>query len=507
MINHADIENIIGCKTLVTDRMQQAIEGWYDAAIDGLPLDKNPETLTLDLPALICSELARLTTLELEAKVEGSSRADWVNRWLQRMLTPRRRRIFTVALALGSGIWKPYQSGKKLGISFCNASRYFPVAHDVEENLTEGVFIDTIQDNDNYYHRMEWMHVLERRQDLRDAELDQLEDHGIDAPTQFPCVKVVNLAFRSSTQDSLGSPEDLSIRPEWDEIQPVAYLTGLEKLPVGYFVTPIVNTVDPDSDLGAAMFEPARRQIIDADEQYTRLDWEYEGGELAVDTDEKFLKPTAAGQKLSKAEALKQYGVPPEAIDRTAPHHRDRLFHGIDVNTGITDSAPFYQVFAPALRDGSYLSGLNQYLRNVESHAGLSFGVISQVADVEKTATEIVNSKQKLYSTVSDLQAALEDALRGLIDALDYWGDHIPDAPGKGALNVSFKWDDSIILDRLTEMAQWQQEVSMGLRSKAEYRQHFFGEDEKTATQAVQAIQQENGSTDILKGVLDNGDG
>ena len=55
MINHADIENIIGCKTLVTDRMQRAIEDWYDAAINGLPLDKNPETLTLDLPALICS--------------------------------------------------------------------------------------------------------------------------------------------------------------------------------------------------------------------------------------------------------------------------------------------------------------------------------------------------------------------------------------------------------------------------------------------------------------------
>ena len=54
MINHADIENIIGCKTLVTDRMQRAIEDWYDAAINGLPLDKNPETLTLNLPALIC---------------------------------------------------------------------------------------------------------------------------------------------------------------------------------------------------------------------------------------------------------------------------------------------------------------------------------------------------------------------------------------------------------------------------------------------------------------------
>ena len=153
MINHADIENIIGCKTLVTGRMQRAIEDWYDAAINGLPLDKNPETLTLDLPALICAELARLTMLELEATVEGSDRADWINAQLQRVLTPRRRRIFTVALALGSGIWKPYQSGKKLGISFCNASRYFPVAHDVEGSLTEGVFIDSIQDDDNYYHR------------------------------------------------------------------------------------------------------------------------------------------------------------------------------------------------------------------------------------------------------------------------------------------------------------------------------------------------------------------
>ena len=128
MINHADIENIIGCKTLVTDRMQRAIEEWYDAAIEGLPLDKNPETLTLDLPALICAELARLTTLELEVTVEGSARADWINTQLQRVITPRRRRIFTVALALGSGIWKPYQSGSKLGVTFCNASRYFPVS-------------------------------------------------------------------------------------------------------------------------------------------------------------------------------------------------------------------------------------------------------------------------------------------------------------------------------------------------------------------------------------------
>lgn len=507
MINHTDIENVIGCKTLVTDRMQQAIEGWYDVAIDGLPLNRNPETLTLGLPSLICSELARLTTLELEVKVEGSPRADWINTQLQRVISPRKRRILAVALALGSGVWKPYQSGNKLGISFSNAACYFPVSHDIEGSLTEGVFIDTIQDNGGYYHRLEWLHVLENRRDLRDEELAQLEDNDLDAPAQFPCVKVVNMAFRSSTQDSLGSPDELSIRPEWDEIQPVAYLSGLEKLPVGYFVTPIVNSVDPGSELGAAMFEPARVQIIDAEEQYTRLDWEYEAAEMAIDVPDTYLKPGSAGEDLSRAQALKLYGVPPEGIPGTAPHHRERLFHGMNVNTGITQNAPFYQVFAPALRDTSYLTGLNQYLRNVESHAGLSFGVISQVADVEKTATEIVSSRQKLYATVSDLQAALEDALRGLIDALDYWGDHVKGAPGRGKLNIAFHWDDSIILDRITEMDQWRQDVSMGLRGKAEYRQHFFGEDEETAAQAIREIQTESAATDILQGVIDNGDG
>ena len=222
MINHADIENVIGCKTLVTDRMQQAIEGWYDAAIDGLPMNHNPETLTLGLPSLICSELARLTTLELEVKVEGSPRADWINTQLQRGISPRKRRILAVALALGSGVWKPYQSGSKLGISFSNAACYFPVSHDIEGSLTEGVFIDTIQDNENYYHRLEWLHVLESRRDLRDEELAQLEDNDLDAPPQVPCVKVVKMAFRSSTQHSLGSPYEVSIPPQWDEIQPVA---------------------------------------------------------------------------------------------------------------------------------------------------------------------------------------------------------------------------------------------------------------------------------------------
>lgn len=500
MIQHSDIENVIGTDTMLTDAMQTAIQDWYAAAIDGTPLNKDPDTLSMGWPAAICAELARLTTLELDATVEGSPRADWINEQLRKVLSPRRRRVLSVALALGSGVWKPYQAGEKIGVYFVPATSYYPVSFDVNEDLTEAVFIDQIAVDDNYYNRLEWLHVLTGPEDYRDKERDFLERIDRDAAATYPCVQVISRAYRSGSKDALGSEIALDARPEWADIEPVAYLPGLEKIPVGYFVTPIVNTVDPTSDLGAAIFAPATAQIIDADVQYTRLDWEYEGGELAVDMDENYLKP--AGAVDGSHSALYHPGVP---CERTAAKHRDRLYHGLDVNTGIAQSAPFYQVFAPSLRDSNYLSGLNQYIRNIESHAGLSFGTFSQVSEVEKTATEIMSSKQKLYSTVSDLQAALEDALNGLIDALDFWADQCPDAPGRGQINRTFHWDDSIVIDRMTEMAQWQQEVTMGLRSRTEYRQHFYGEDEATAAQAIAAITQENSMGDILKGVIESG--
>lgn len=507
MIDYSQIEAELRVKTMLTENQQRALRDWYNAAIIGAPLDRNPDTKTMGLPAAICSELARLTTLELDARVEGNPRADWVNAKLQKVLSPRRRRVLAVALALGSGAWKPYQDGDDIGVSFTPADSIYPIAANCNGDLTEAVFINRIQDSDSTYNRLEWMHVLRSAEDYHDSERDLVEELGVKAAANYPCVQVINLAYRSSHRDALGSRTTLDVRPEWANVEPIAYLPELDKLPIGYFVTPIVNTVDPTSELGAAMFAPAIPQIIDADVQFTRLDWEYEGGELGVDMDEQYLKPLGEnGQALTDDESLRRFGVPAKALTKAAPEHTQRLFRGLNINTGIADGGTFYQVFAPSLRDGNYLGGLNQYLRHVESKCGLSYGVLSQVSEVERTATEIISSKQKLYATVSDIQAALEDALRGLIEALDFWADQIDSVPAKsGEFKITFHWDDSIILDRLTEMGQWQAELQLGLRSRAEYRQHFYGEDEATAQAAIEAIQEEAVAKDVLQGVLTNG--
>ena len=291
MIDYNKIEAELGVQTMMTDKQQAAIQEWYRVAINGESCNHDPNTKALGLPAAICAELARLTTLELEVNVQGSQRADWINRKMQKVISPRRRRILSVALALGSGAWKPYQAGDDIGVSFVSADSIYPISTNVDGELTEAVFINRIQDSDHVYNRLEWMHVLTGPEDYHEKERDIVESYDVSVAAEYPCVQVINLAYMGTHKDDLGEKVQLDARPEWQDVEPIAYLPGLTKIPCGYFVTPIVNTVEPNSEMGAAMFAPGIPEIIDADVQFTRLDWEYEGGELAVDIDEQYLKP------------------------------------------------------------------------------------------------------------------------------------------------------------------------------------------------------------------------
>jgi len=101
----------------------------------------------------------------------------------------------------------------------------------------------------------------------------------------------------------------------------------------------------------------------------------------------------------------------------------------------------------------------------------------------EKTATEIMASKQRSYVTVSSIQASLEKALRELSFALCETL-KIPQ------IEPVFAWDDSIIVDTLQEKNIFMQEISAGIRAPWEYRVAFLGETEEQAKKAISEIEQ-----------------
>ena len=67
----------------------------------------------------------------------------------------------------------------------------------------------------------------------------------------------------------------------------------------------------------------------------------------------------------------------------------------------------FYEVFSPEIRDTPLFHGLDEILRKIEFHCGLAYGTLSHMSETTKTASEIITSQQRSYSTVKDIQTCL----------------------------------------------------------------------------------------------------
>mgnify|MGYP000181540038 FL=1 len=224
-----------------------------------------------------------------------------------------------------------------------------------------------------------------------------------------------------------------------------------------YFKIPNANNVDDSSPLGVSVYSRAVDDIKEADYQWTRILWEFEGSELAIDGDVSLFKRKENGE-----------------FD--LPKGKERLFRMMDFD----DDKEQYKVFAPPIRDKSLINGFNAILRRAEFNSGLAYGTLSDLNTVDKTAEEIKTSKQRSYSTVSDIQKALQKALEQLIYAMDVIA-QLSNLNGGKKYEVSFDWDDSIVIDKEQELQSMQQDATAGLIRKEIYIAAKYGVSEEEA--------------------------
>jgi len=96
---------------VLSDKMSTAIELWARMYEDGGPwCNAKTGIHSLRLPASIASEFARLVTVEMEADISGSARAEYLQQHLSSFLFGIRRYI-EPGCALGGAVFKPYVSG------------------------------------------------------------------------------------------------------------------------------------------------------------------------------------------------------------------------------------------------------------------------------------------------------------------------------------------------------------------------------------------------------------
>lgn len=259
---------------------------------------------------------------------------------------------------------------------------------------------------------------------------------------------------------------------EWSNIAPVATVDNVDTLLFSYFKVPDANTVDLTSPLGVSGFSRAVKVIQKADEQYSNLLWEFEGGQLAVDVDRTALNPLRDANGKEKV---------------ALPKLQDRLFRR-NLDLGEDE---MYNIFSPELRDKSILNGLNSLLVRVEDLCSLSRGTISMVEVSEaRTATELKILKQRAFAANQDIQNALQNCFEEVFHIMDIYCD-LYNINQSGKYEVAYHWDDSILVDKDAERQIDLLDVERGLMSKVEYRMKWNGETKSQAIEALKEIQEE----------------
>ena len=440
MLHINDAKTALKVDVAVGTDMQTAIDTWAALFQDGAPwLDKN--TQSLGLPAAVAGEIARLVTVELSSKVEGSPRADFLQEDYARVLEGLRANV-EVAAAAGGLVFKPYVDSGRVVVDCVPAWRFLPTAFNSRGEVTGAVFVEQVTKGKTYYTRM--------------------EHHQLTAAGYL----IRNYAFMSMSKNTLGPPCQLAAVDEWAELEPELTLkykdgTAPERVLFSYFKMPFANNIDPTSPLGVSVYSRAVGLIEQADKQYSRILWEYEGSELAIDASEG---------------AIKSEGLDGKPIK--VPERRKRLFRELGIDQG--QGGDLYKVFSPEIRDTALFNGLDKLLKRIEFNCYLSYGTLSDPQSVEKTAEEIKTSKQRSYSAVCDIQRALERALNHLVWAMDFYTSLYALAP-RGEFETGFTWGDGVMENTDVEFARRKQLADSGYLRPEAFVAWYFGITEEEA--------------------------
>lgn len=512
MVGGRTIEQALHVTPSISSQMEEAIETWtlmYKNQAPWLkePSFESPSRITsLGLPAMIASEKARMALIEFKSKIttpteevevenpkyEGPlkddfgnlipstepemiieekpigspDRAEYLNEQYVKLKKALRTQI-EYGIAKGGLVIKPYVVVTKatdddditptvnLEFDYIQADSFYPLAFDASGRITEAAFLQTKSDKDIVYRRLEY-HKWQNNK-----------------------ITVINKAYKSTNNNTsggslsgadLGHEIPLAEVPEWSEFPDKVEIKNVDRPLFAYFKMPEANTIDTTSPLGVSGFDRAKNLIKDADIQYSTLLWEYEGGALAIDIDR---------------DALSEVQDHNGDYHTVQNHLQSRLFRRVDL--GVADT---YQPFTPALRDKNYIDGLNAILMRIEDVCAISRGTLSDAAAEARTATELKILKQRSYQTNKDIQEAIEDTLRDVIYIMNTYCTLYEITP-EGEYDVSFEWDDSLIIDMNEELNKRISMMHNGIASKLETRMWYFGETERQAQEALIRIDEE----------------
>lgn len=352
------------------------------------------------IPCAVVSKLTRTAFGEYSA-VGGS---DFARRVLA-VLDEKRKEAMQLALVGGCCLIKPCLSQTGFFFTLIPRTNVLIFGRDGAGNITDMGTVERSVREGKFYT------LLERRLD------------------EMGCLVLENTLYRSPTDRSLGTKVPLRTHPGYRGLAEKYRYPAAVGLGVAELKTTAVNCVDGTAE-PVSVYAAAMGLIRNLNRNEAQLSGEFERGQSRIIVSKDMLGP----------EGL-----------------QDHIFVGLDEDP----EAVGMTVFAPELRQGSYLARKQEYLRNIESLVGLRRGALCDANEDLRTATEITCSAADYNLTVMELQQMWERAVRQVLQLCGALGKLY--GMETGNTDVTFDWGNGVLYDEDKMWEQYRQMVTDGL--------------------------------------------
>lgn len=350
-------------------------------------VDENDHIRTINFAKAVCSETARLATLQLKIDIEGGAMAEWIQQQINAVIFKIREWV-EYGSALGTVVLKPNgesidmykpddfivtdcKNGEIIGIVFYN--------HDVDET------------GKKFYTRLEYHHMLPNRQ-----------------------YEIKNVCFVGSSENDMNKRVSIEETP-WAGMWEETIGDNIDRPLYGVLKMPNANNVDVDSPLSLPIFADAIQELKDLDIAYSRNAKEIIDSKRTVLLDSDRLLPT--GGKVANTAA----GFERQRDALGLPDYVKNVYGDGQDN--------FYEEINPTLNTDTRLTGINALLSQIGYKIGFSNGyfVFNEKTGFA-TATQVESEQSRTIQFIEDIRNRIKACMYDVVYAVNVFGDYMLDS-------------------------------------------------------------------------------
>lgn len=427
MLGREKLQEITGIDIHISSSMKSAIDLW-NAMWKGQAdwNTKNPTCGILDC-------IAGMISTPIGEEISVSSKNERLGHIIGQ-LNENSFKIVQQMAILGGVVLRPIYANSKVQYELLPLGNYLPLAYDFDGTLTSAILLKAI---------------IEGKKQFLLVEHNSFRNHSHTVESKLYEVK--SGMFKPVPLTYCKQTEAITERFVWQNVKHPFIVE---------FRNRTINKID-GSSVPVSILSGLEHLIKQADEQWGRMNWEQEGGELRVFADQELFRPIQNAR--NTADRVK---LDPDL---------DKLF--LKLNNG--EDSDKITVFSPQLRTAEQDLFLQQIFRRIEFASGVGKGSLSDIEDVKMTATQYSGGKKAFYSTIDSMENELADKYKQAAYIFAYMLSAYENIPFEDEITVEYndiaRQDPQIM--KQTDM----QEVNNGIMQIWEYRMKHYGEDEATA--------------------------